>query len=189
MLDRSRLNELYPKPGTRIDSVSDKSSVVELREVIVSGLLIATQLSLVVSMFMVMINYFMQIINPSSIISLLPMIVILLMAWMGFVFMILGNISKRLYKINVANVIFLLFYGLSALPVAQLIFITYRHFNGGAVDILPFIGMLFVENIIFVLVILLLASSEKISDKSKILWLILLIIFFILVTCINSIYQ
>lgn len=81
MLDRSRFNELYPEPRTRIGSISDKSSVVELKEVIVSGLLIATQLSLVVSMFMVMINYFMQIINASSIISLLPMIVILLMAW------------------------------------------------------------------------------------------------------------
>lgn len=189
MLDRSKLNKLYPEPRIKTDSVSGKSSVVGLKGVIVSGLLIAAQLSLVVSMFMVMINYFMKIVNAGSVMNLLPMIVILLMAWMGFALMILSNISKRLYKIDVVKVVFLVFYGLSALPVAQLIFITYRHFNGGVVDILPFAGMLFVENIVFVPIILLLASSEKTSDKSKTLWLILLIIFCIFVTCINSIYQ
>jgi len=186
MIDRSRLYKLYPDARTKYGI---KTKSISVKITFWSALSIAILLTLSVATFMVMVNYFMQIINAGNIINLLPMITILLIAWVVLLVVILTSVLNRLEKTFVNNAMFLMVYILCVAPVAQLIFNLYRYFNHGLVDILPFVGLLFVENIIFVPIILLLMNNENISTKPKTIWLIILIMFCALITYVNSIYQ
>jgi hypothetical protein len=187
MIDRSKLSELYPKVKIQSNTNRVKSDNISVNVIFGHALIIAMQLALVVAMFIVMVNYFIQIINTFNIINLLPMITILLLAWVVFLVVILASVSNRLQKTVVSNSMFLVVYLLCVAPVAQLIFNLYRHFNHGLVDILPFVGLLFVENLTFVPTILLIMNNEKVSTKSKTTWLIILIIFCAFITYINGI--
>ncbi len=189
MIDRSKLAELYPNATTRVYNANDKANIISAKKIIVSAVSIAVLLTLSVATFMVMINYFMQIINEFNIISLLPMIAILLIAWVGMITAILMSVSKKLDKIAVTDTTFLITYGLLVLPVAQLTFNLYRHFNNGLVDVLPFIGLLLIENLLFIPTILLLLNNDKIVNKSKVILLVIMIMFCVLITYVNSIYQ
>lgn len=188
MKDRSKLAELYPKAIKKKYSISNETAIISLKIIMESAISIAILLTLPVATFMLMINYFIQIINVFNIINLLPVIIISLIAWVGLLVAVLKGVLNKLDNIAVAYISFLIEYGLSVLPVAQLTSNLYRHFNNGYVDVLPFIGFLFIENLIFVPSILLLINNKKISSKSKVAWLIGLVIFCAIITYVNSIY-
>lgn len=191
MNDKNDLSKLYPEKGMQADNANRKIKVGLSKNqapkiTFLCVLHISSLLTLVVAIIIVMISFFEQTINAGNIINLLPMVTILLLAWVGFLVVVLISISKRLEETAVSNVTFLVVYGLCALPTAQLIFNLCRHFGNGAIGILPFIGMLFVENIIFVSLILGLMNTEKLSSKIKSILLLFMVVFCLFITFINT---
>lgn len=191
MKDRNDLAKLYPEKGMQVDNVNRKIKVYSLKNQIPKitffcVLHIGSLLTLVVAIIIVMIGFFEQTINAGNIINLLPMVTILLLAWVGFLVVVLISVSKRLEEIAVSNVVFLAIYGLCALPVAQLIFNLCRYFNSGFVNVLLFIGILFIENVIFVSLILKFINTEKLSNKVKSILLFFAVLFCVLIAVVTQ---
>jgi hypothetical protein len=193
MIDRSNLSDLYPNVSGRTDNMNNQTAITRpepKKDTIVSFRLIsivAGSMTFSVGFFMVMLNYFASIINAGNIITFLPMIAIMLIAWVGTSAILLRGVANQLYKIGVSVIVFLFIYLLSLAPIAQLTFNLYRHINDGMVDILPFIMLLFVENTIFVALILALTVNNKMSSHAKRVYLVLLLIFCAIVTMFSNI--
>lgn len=189
MLDRNQLSKLYPEAGAGGRSLRNKGVKKIFVKVPFKNILSVTfLLTITISTLMTIIGYFGQTINAFNIINMLPFMAILLISWIGFFVAISMKISSILEKTAVNEKLFLVVYALVVLPVSQFIFNIYRNLNNGAVDILPFTGILFLENLIFVAIILKLMNSEKLSNKSKLILFGLSVLFCGFITYLNSSY-
>lgn len=191
MLDRNQLSKLYPEAGSRagMNSLHGKGvKKIFVRVDFKSILSISLLLTISIITLITIIGYFSQTIDAFNIINLLPFIAILLISWVGFSVFISMKISNILDKTAVNEKLFLVVYALIVLPVSQFLFNVYRNLNNGSVDILPFAGVLFLENLIFVAIILKLMNSERISNKPKLGLFILTVLFCGFITYLNSFY-
>lgn len=172
MTDRSELTKLYPSIDKRTDNLSYKpiprlTTTYDTKLTFMYMLPIAGLLTMSVVILVLFFNLLKQTIDASNIINLLPVIVVSIILWVGLLLFVLGSVSKRLNKIGVNNVFFIIVYALCALPVSQLIYNLYSRFNNGFVDIIPYALILFVVDLIFVSSILLFMRMDKLSGGAK----------------------
>jgi magnesium-transporting ATPase (P-type) len=192
MNDRSNLYKLYPE-------VKNNNNQTNLTEVVpvknfnpklsfVHILSIAILLTATIVMFVQFSNFLNQNVDKNNIVNLLSGILLILAFWVVSLVFVLLVTFKRLSNTGISKLNFLILYAICVLPISQLIYNLYYHFNHGVVSILPLSAILFVENLVFVFFILRVMNSEKLSEKVQNILLLSVIILCVLVAIIGGVY-
>jgi magnesium-transporting ATPase (P-type) len=192
MNDRSNLYKLYPE-------VKNNNNQTNLTEVVpvknfnpklsfVHILSIAILLTATIVMFVQFSNFLNQNVDKNNIVNLLSGILLILALWVVSLVFVLLVTFKRLSNTGISKLNFLILYAICVLPISQLIYNLYYHFNHGVVSILPLSAILFVENLVFVFFILRVMNSEKLSEKVQNILLLSVIILCVLVAIIGGVY-
>ena len=128
---------------------------------------IAILLTMSIVMFVQFSNFLNQNVDVNNVVNQLSGILLILALWVVSLIFVIFFTFKRLNDTRISKFSFLLMYAICALPVSQLIYNLCRHYNHGVVSIIPYAGILFIENLIFVFFILTVMNSQKMSKKIK----------------------
>lgn len=195
MIDRSKLADLYPSVSKRTDNLSYKPikrlvAISDTKLTFLPILSIATLLTVTI-VASVLLNDFIRVnISASSGSYITVSVIAMSMAlWLGLFVAVAIGVSKLLFKLGVNWVLFAFIYGLCALPIFQFIYNSYTSLNDGTVFVLPLSAMLFIENLVFVYLILAIITTKKISDRIKSGILVFAVILCAAVTVVNSFYR
>ncbi len=134
---------------------------------------IALTTGFITSSFIVLINYFNQTISPDSLMSSSPNIAIIVLFWSILALVALKKISSSLNNDGFSDGAFYLMYLLSIAPLEQLTFNIYKYLNQGLVDSLFFIGIVVLENLVFVPIILKLINVDEKNRKKVVIGLVI----------------
>src|SRR5476651_1264932 len=159
MNDRSELSKLYPEVKSENDNQTKPAEDIPLQNYgpklsIIHKLSIAILLTMSFVMFVQFSNFLNQNVDVNNVVNQLSGILLILALWVISLVFVIFFTFTRLSDTGISKFSFLLMYAICALPVSQLIYNFYRHYNHGVVSIIPYAGMLFIENLIFVFFIL-----------------------------------
>ncbi len=184
MKDRSDLSGLYPNTSQRTDNMNNQAKYVAISRkadetpmVYQYYPIVAALITAPVTLFVLLINLLRDDLNSGSFDLLFPVLLTSLVLGGFFSVIVYSAISKRFERIGVENSLFLLVYTLSGLPIAQLIYDIFNHYNLGVVNPIPFTISIFFENLIVVTVIITLMKTKKLSGRTKIILFAALAIF------------
>ena len=184
MKDRSSLSGVYPNVSQRTDNMNHQAKFVAIsrkatEEPIVYQHypIVALLITAPVILFVLLINLLRDDLNSGSFELLFPVLLTALVLGGGLSVIVYSAISKRFERIGVENSLFLLAYSLSGLPIAQLIYDIFNHFNHGIVSPAPYAISIFFENLVVVTMIITLMKTKKLSGRTKIILFITLAVF------------
>jgi hypothetical protein len=193
MVDRSDLSKLYPE--VKSENINQTKPVEDIpaqnyapKFGFIHSLSIAILLSMSIVMFVQFSNFLNQNVDVNNIVNQLSGILLILALWIFSLIFVIFFTFTRLNDSGISKFSFLLMYAICALPISQLIYKSYRHYNHGVVSIVPYAGMLLIENIIFVFFLLTVMNSHKMSQKIKNILLVSSIIICVLTTLIGNMY-
>jgi hypothetical protein len=193
MKESKELYTLYPRVSTRtdnLDHLAENMPVIkrESKLTFVHILSLAIFLTMTVVILMLFYNFLNQTVDINNIVGIISGVILSLMLWFGVLIFILVITLTRLDSTGINKILFLAMYALSALPILQLTYNLFNHFNHGVINLISFSETLFFENLVFVTLILKIIGSRKLSDQTKNILLISIIILCIFATSIGSIY-
>lgn len=134
---------------------------------------IALTTGFVTSSFIVLINFFNQTVAPSGFMGNLSNIAIIALFWLILSLIALKKIGESLNNDGFSDAAFYLIYLLSIAPLEQLTFNIYRYLNHGMVDSLFFIGIVVLENLVFVPIVLKLIDVDEKNRKKVVVGLVI----------------
>lgn len=190
MIDRSNLAKLYPEVKSESQNNKVSSVLIEETEVKIPFwriLMTAIFLTVAVVSLILFYNYLNQSVDMNDTTDFVSQMIGMLLAWAGIFIVVLIGVIWSLRHTDINKFTFFFIYALYAIPSSQLTYDLFYRFNNKVISIMTFSLALFVEDFIFVFLIMRIMNSAKISNNAKSFLIISAIVYSAIIVIVGNI--
>jgi hypothetical protein len=170
------------------DNDSSQDYHLSFATLLIHSLIIAVLFTFTIS-FLILISYFINQNVAYSSSNQQMQIFVSVVLWLMSTVAIIVGISKQLALLHISNFLFMAVYVFSTLPVIQLTIDILKKQNDGTLATIPFILSVLLTNIIFITTIMFYLSKTKMSSRKIKIMFIVLILFCIAISCIDTLFR